>query len=382
MAAEPLHSVLITTDAVGGVWHYAVELAGALSRTGVRVALAAMGPPPAPCHHRFLETLPAVTLHERPCKLEWMHDPWDDVHRAGEWLLELERELSPDIVHLNQFAFGALPFSAPTLLAAHSCVLSWWRAVHGSAAPENWNAYRKAVRRGLSGADCLVAPTRTMANSLAENYGVRTRVLAIPNGRDALRYAPGRKEAFILAAGRLWDEAKNLAALEGVAPRLAWPVMVAGAQAQPGGVVRQPRGVQILGDLPPDALAAEYARASIYALPARYEPFGLSILEAALSGCALVLGDIPSLRETWGPAAVYVPPDDHEALCHCITRLIEEPHRRAHLAHSARLRALGYTPQRMADAYLNAYRRACQRRRRAVRAVAQNQTAGVRACAW
>ena len=42
------------------------------------------------------------------------------------------------------------------------------------------------------------------------------------------------------------------------------------------------------------------ARASIYALPARYEPFGLSILEAALSGAALVLGDIPSLREVWG----------------------------------------------------------------------------------
>ena len=34
-------------------------------------------------------------------------------------------------------------------------------------------------------------------------------------------------------------------------------------------------------------------------LPARYEPFGLSILEAALSGCALVLGDLPSLRELW-----------------------------------------------------------------------------------
>ena len=38
--------------------------------------------------------------------------------------------------------------------------------------------------------------------------------------------------------------------------------------------------------------------ASIYALPARYEPFGLSILEAALSGCALVLGDIMQSART------------------------------------------------------------------------------------
>jgi glycogen synthase len=56
-----------------------------------------------------------------------------------------------------------------------------------------------------------------------------------------------------------------------------------------------------------------YARASIYALPARYEPFGLSALEAALSGCALILGDIPSLREVWLEAAPYVSPDDESA---------------------------------------------------------------------
>ena len=54
-------------------------------------------------------------------------------------------------------------------------------------------------------------------------------------------------------------------------------------------------------------------RAAIYALPARYEPFGLSILEAALSGCALVIGDIPSLREIWADAALFVPSDGHDA---------------------------------------------------------------------
>ena len=43
-----------------------------------------------------------------------------------------------------------------------------------------------------------------------------------------------------------------------------------------------------------------FARAGIYALPAVYEPFGLSVLEAALSGCALVLGDIPSLARNLG----------------------------------------------------------------------------------
>jgi hypothetical protein len=38
-----------------------------------------------------------------------------------------------------------------------------------------------------------------------------------------------------------------------------------------------------------------------------------------MSGCALVLGDIASLREVWGPAARYVPPEDHEYLRETLT---------------------------------------------------------------
>ena len=74
-------------------------------------------------------------------------------------------------------------------------------------------------------------------------------------------------------------------------------------------------------------------------LPARYEPFGLSVLEAALSGCALVLGDIASLREVWQDAALYVPPDDAGALTAALARLIAEPELRHSLATSARKRA-------------------------------------------
>ena len=96
--------------------------------------------------------------------------------------------------------------------------------------------------------------------------------------------------------------------------------------------------------------------AAVYVLPARYEPFGLSVLEAAHSGCALVLGDIPSLREIWGDAAVFVPPDDTDALADAVTALIEAPERRDKLADAAWERALRFTPLRMAEDYLEAYR--------------------------
>ncbi|HEY0779002.1 MAG TPA: glycosyltransferase, partial [Gemmatirosa sp.] len=96
-------------------------------------------------------------------------------------------------------------------------------------------------------------------------------------------------------------------------------------------------------------------RAAVYALPARYEPFGLSALEAGLAGCALVLGDIPSLREVWGDAATYVAPDDAAALADALRTLAADDAHRTALGIRARTRALTYTPARMADGYLAAY---------------------------
>jgi len=365
MAAEsPVRRVLMTADTVGGVWSHALELAGGLGRRGVQVALATMGAPLSELQRAQAAARASVTLHESSYRLEWMADPWRDVGEAGDWLLRLERELQPDLVHLNQFAFGALPFVAPTVLVAHSCVLSWWRAVHGEAAPPAWARYRHAVIQGLAGAGLVAAPTQAMLDSLTQNYGHARGGLVLPNARSPAAYAPAHKEPFVLSAGRLWDAAKNLSALEAVAPRLAWPVCVAGSHAQPTGGVRETHGVQALGELPPEALAAQFARAAIYALPARYEPFGQTALEAALSGCALVLGDVPSLREVWGPAAMYVPPEDHEALYTALRRLIASKSLREHHARKARARALQFSPQRMVDAYLAAYRAVAAPRRR------------------
>lgn len=356
MAAErPLH-VLMTADCVGGVWAHALELAAGLGALGVRVTLASMGARLSAAQRAQAAGIPALSLHESAWRLEWMDDPWADVAGAGRWLQQLDDALRPDVLHLNQFAFGALRFRAPTLVVAHSCVLSWWRAVRGGSAPARFDRYRHVVAAGLAGAGLVAAPTRAMLDALAEHHGLARPGLVLPNGRSPLVYRPSAKQPVVLSAGRLWDEAKNLAALEAVAPELPWPVYVAGATRNPGGGTRETRAVQALGELSPSALAVQMSQAAIYALPARYEPFGQSALEAALSGCALVLGDIGSLRELWGPAALYVAPDDHDALRDALLRLIAQPSLRDALARSARARALRFTPARMAHAYRRAYR--------------------------
>jgi glycosyltransferase involved in cell wall biosynthesis len=237
------------------------------------------------------------------------------------------------------------------LVAGHSDVLTWFRAVRREQAPPPWRRYEQEVRRGLRAADAVVAPTRAFLGELERLYRPDCPSEAIPNGRRPLA-APGPKEPCIVAAGRLWDEAKNVAALERVAPQLGWPVLLAGEAAAGW----RPAHVRLLGTLDAAALGSVLSRAAVFAAPARYEPFGLGPLEAGLAGCALVLGDIASLREVWGDAALYVDPGDDEALATALRILIDEPELRRDLAGRALERARSYTPERMAAAYLDLYR--------------------------
>ena len=350
--------ILMTADTVGGVWTYALELARALEKENIEVALATMGAPLSPKQAAEAQKISNIEIFESNFKLEWMDDAWGDVEAAGEWLLNLERHLQPDVVHLNGYAHGSLHWNAPTIVVGHSCVLSWWRAVKGENAPANWNLYREKIIRGLHSADCVIAPTRAMLAALEENYGVLANKRVVPNGRDASFFAPAAKENFVLTAGRLWDEAKNVAALCRIAPRLDWKIYIAGEEKHPANgseVETNFENVQPLGKLSSEEIADWFARAAIYALPARYEPFGLSALEAALSGCALVLGDIPSLRETWQDAAVFVSPDDEDALKEAIEELMNDEHARKEFAKRARARALQFTPERMKQGYLEIY---------------------------
>lgn len=346
--------VLMTTDTVGGVWTYAIDLVRALGQSGVEVTLASMGAAPSDEQRQQARQIPTLELFESSYRLPWMEQPWQDVRLATGWLLDLAARTGPDLVHLNEPVFGSAPWPVPTLAVAHSCVVSWWQSVWGTAPPDEWSRYQREMGRGLRAAHRVVAPSHWMAEAV-RHYGVAGG-LVIPNGRHAADLYPESKDPLVFAAGRLWDPAKNLLVLEEVAARLAWPVLIAGEPRHPGSN-RQvtTEHVRLLGQLPAYAVAAWLRRASIYAFPARYEPFGLSVLEAALAGCALVLGDLPTLRELWEGAAIFVSPDHPDDLRVALEGLIEDSALRQALAMRARRRALRYTPRRMGLAYLDVY---------------------------
>lgn len=351
---EPAQRVLMTADTVGGVWNYCVELARGLQRRGVQTMIATMGPPASQSQRAEAQQIEGVTVVESGLKLEWMNEPWAEVDQAGEWLLRLEEQFKPDIIHLNGFSHGALAFEAPKVVVCHSDVISWWQAVKKEEAPAEYDVYRERVKAGLRGAQAVISPTNAMLQTIIRNFGPVKNAAVVLNGTHSGGYYIGEKENIIFSAGRLWDEAKNISLLSQAASGVPWRVMVAGDP----GETRVPLNIVGLGKLDHAQMVDLYARASIYAMPARYEPFGLSILEAALSGCALVLGDIATLRELWEGAALFVDPKDPDELQKLLAHLCSDPGARQRLAEKAHYRAMQFSAELMAKRTFEVYHRA------------------------
>lgn len=361
MEAHHPKKILMTADTVGGVWNYALELVGALAPFGTQVTLATMGAPLSEDQRRQVGELNNLTVHESNYKLEWMENPWEDIEKAGKWLLELKNDVQPDLVHLNGLGHGALDWGVPVVTVVHSCVLSWWRAVKGEEAPREWDRYRETVTRSLQAADMVIAPTQAMMNQAESLYGPFKARTVIYNGRAQDSYRFGKKEPFVFSMGRVWDEAKNISMLAHIASDLPWPVYIAGDEKHPAtGKSVELENVHFLGQLTEKEVADWLSRASIYALPARYEPFGLTMLEAAMSGCALVVGKTESQAEIWGNAARYVNPDSADELRDTINGLIKDEFVRNIMGCRAVKRSHGYTADPMGQDYDHVYRQLMQ----------------------
>ena len=345
----------MTADCVGGVWNYALDLAKALGQFGVQVSIATMGPRPSQNQRTQAARIPNLELFESDFKLEWMDSAWADVDAAGVWLLDLTRTFLPDIVHLNGFSHAGLAWNVPVIVVAHSCVRSWWKAVKSEPIPAAFAEYTRRVSAALLYADLLVAPTNAMLDAMDQNYDVSVPKKVISNGCFRSEYSPGEKIDFIFTAGRLWDEAKNVRFLERIAPELKWPIYAAGENRHPSCSHKPIKNIHVLGPLNNYKLAEYLSAASIYAAPALYEPFGLTVLEAALSGCALVLSDIPSFRENWSGAALLISIDDYNEWCAALNSLSDDREFRSALARQALDRAVKLQPEKIGSRYFNAY---------------------------
>lgn len=356
--------VLVTADTVGGVWTYTRELVTGLIHRGHSVVLVTFGRMPVSAQLAWLEGLPRVELYPTEFPLEWMQDSEAEIAESMAYLERVILETHPDVLHSSQFCYGAIPCAIPKILVAHSDVIGWWKAVHGSSPPESdWiRWYRDTVLNGLQQADLVVAPSRWMLDSLKENFGYSRLGKVIYNGRDPALFQPSHiKQNRVLSVGRLWDQAKQVTLLLG--RRQAVPVQIIGQTKHPDRIfssadadVLRVAGVEIREAQSEPALSKLFATASIYAATSRYEPFGLAPVEAALSQCALIANDIPTFRELWGDSALYFLRSDPDSLADAVAKLSADANLREWYAERAYRRARAcFDSQRMIEKYQDLY---------------------------
>jgi glycosyltransferase involved in cell wall biosynthesis len=348
----------MTVDAVGGVWQYGLDLARGLSAHGTETVLALLGPAPDAAQRAEVQAIPGARLIETGLPLDWLCDGPAPVLAAGAAICRLAGEVGADLVQLNMPTLGAVARPAmPVIAVAHGCVSTWWQAAKPSEAlaPEfRW--HRQLMGEGLRAADRLVAPTASYARMVSRHYGLPRTPQVVHNGRTALATASGPAvQDRVLTVGRLWDRVKRAELLDRVAARIAVPFDAAGAATGPHGEHVALEHLHLLGKVDAATLGRHLAARPIFVSAASFEPFGLAVLEAASAGCALVLSDIPSFRELWEGAALFVAEDDEAAYVAAIDTLIGDGALRHRLGEAARARAARYTPHAMADAMLAVY---------------------------
>jgi glycosyltransferase involved in cell wall biosynthesis len=345
--------ILMTTDTVGGVWSHAITLSNALAEFGAEIHLVTLGPAARADQRAAIEGT-SIKLIETDLALEWQDPEATDLDRAREMLLRLERKIRPDVIHLNSYREATFDWHAPVVVVAHSCVNSWGHACNDTAflAEPRWQRYGELAAAGLASASTWVAPTCAFGETIARIYTPPRPGVLIWNGVTPAFPTILPKQTLVLAAGRMWDKAKNLAALEAVAGAVPCPIHVAGPGTEPG---QQHSAINFLGELPQVELWQRMLHAAIFASPALYEPFGLSVLEAAAAGCALVLADIPTFRELWQDAAIFVSVGDNQALCSALSWLATDTNACMALQRAARRRARRYQRGRMAAGYAELY---------------------------
>jgi glycosyltransferase involved in cell wall biosynthesis len=119
-----------------------------------------------------------------------------------------------------------------------------------------------------------------------------------------------------------------------------------------------PHDVILTGFVPAEELPYWYRAADAFIYPSQYEGYGMPLLEAMASGTPVVTGNLSSLPEAVGGAALLVDPHDEAAMEEAIGRVIKDQPLREELIIKGSDRAREFTWQRAARSTADVYRRA------------------------
>ena len=104
-------------------------------------------------------------------------------------------------------------------------------------------------------------------------------------------------------------------------------------------------------------MAALYQGATVFAMPTRYDTFGMAMVEAQACGTPVVAADIPVLREVAADGALFVGTDDPDAMADAFETLIQNDAERDRLIALGRRNADRFDTKTFAESMMDLYHR-------------------------
>src|SRR5689334_10014933 len=129
---------MMTADAVGGVWNYALDLARGYAARQVETVLAILGPLASDAQRMTAASVPGIRIIDTGLPLEWTATDPTELADAAYLLTELTTATRADIVHLNTPALACADYPAPVVAMAHSCLATWWHTMRREAVPRDF----------------------------------------------------------------------------------------------------------------------------------------------------------------------------------------------------------------------------------------------------
>ena len=333
---------------LGGPATYARELVGALARLGGHEYVVFTDQPDA------FAGADVTTVHV-PLRTAYHQVMWD--HWALPALVAAER------VRLYHGTKNVLPWRLPVpgVVTVHD--LAVWACPETFALPQRLHL-RVLIPRSVARSARVVTDSEHARRDVVARFGIApARTVAVPLGVGAayatppsddavarLRHAHGLGERVVACVGTVQPRKHIERVIEAFvragAAGEGWTLAIAGRirpHYAPPWLGALPAGARFLGPLADHELRALYAASAIAMNASEYEGFGLTVLEAMASGCAVVAVDNTSIPEVVGDAGVLVAASDAALLADALGTLLRDPERRAALGAAARRRAATFT---------------------------------------
>ena len=242
---------------------------------------------------------------------------------AVPWILKYAR--NADIIQTNNYNAALPSFIAGKILRKPVVCI-----VHGVYG-KRWNEMRGKILGSLSafveksqlarGYDRIVFYS-DFAREQGAEIGIKNNTEVFYLGIDPREFKPKKKEKYVLFVGRL-EKQKGIENLINVAkemPDIKFKIVGKGSPEEEKRLRKiAPKNVQFLGFKTGKPLRELFSRALVFCLPSVAETFGLVLLEAMASGCAIVSTvplDYRGVKVQYG---------DNESLKHAIRNLIDNP---------------------------------------------------------